>query len=182
MADVLRKPTRAQLSEFIPDQHSVRAFETLFDATSFVPGDVVYSGTSTRSGALLANGAAVARLLYPKLYFAIVRLSEVTISIASPGVVTWTSNGLANNAPVVFSTNGTLPVGLTVGTTYYVKSVAADTFQCSATPGGAAINTSGTQSGSHTATAFPFGNGDGSTTFNVPTVAAVGGCNAFIVY
>ena len=34
--------------------------------------------------------------------------------------------------------------------------------------GGAAINTSGTQSGTHTVQAFPYGAGDGSTTFNVP--------------
>jgi hypothetical protein len=74
----------------------------------------------------------------------------VTITIASPGVVTYTSHGLAANAPVSFSTSGSLPTGLTAGTTYYVKTVLdANTFTVSATSGGSVINTSGTQSGTH---------------------------------
>jgi hypothetical protein len=42
-----------------------------------------------------------------------------------------------------------LPTGLLVGTTYYVVNSSGTTFQLSATHGGAAINTSGTQSGVH---------------------------------
>lgn len=78
--------------------------------------------------------------------------STVTITIASPGVITWNAHGLHNNAPVVFTTTGALPTGLTAGTTYYVVSTAANTFSVATAPGGAAINTSGTQSGTHTAT------------------------------
>jgi len=73
----------------------------------------------------------------------------VTMTIASPCVVTYTNHGLAANAEVVFSTNGALPTGITAGTTYYVKSPTTNTFNISATPGGAAINTSGSQSGQH---------------------------------
>jgi len=73
----------------------------------------------------------------------------VSMTIASPCVVTYNSHNLAANAEVVFSTNGALPTGITAGTTYYVKSPAANTFNISATPGGAAINTSGSQSGQH---------------------------------
>lgn len=73
----------------------------------------------------------------------------VNISIASPGVVTWTSHGLSNGTPVVFSTSGALPTGITAGTTYYVINAATNTFQVAATAGGTAINTSGTQSGVH---------------------------------
>lgn len=53
--------------------------------------------------------------------------------------------------PVVFDANGdTLPTGLSHGTTYYVESVpSSDTFTLSETEGGAAINTSGSQSGTH---------------------------------
>ena len=42
--------------------------------------------------------------------------------------------------------------GLTAGTVYYVSSIdlSTDTFKVSATVGGSVINTSGTQSGSHT--------------------------------
>lgn len=79
--------------------------------------------------------------------------SVVTTSIASPCVVSWTANGLTANTPVSFSTTGVLPTGLVAGTVYYVLSPSTNTFSVSATPGGAAINTTGTQSGVHTATA-----------------------------
>ncbi len=76
--------------------------------------------------------------------------ATVTISIASPGVVTDTAHGLSAGAPVVFLTSGALPTGLTAGTWYYVLSTTTNTYQLAATPGGAAINTSGSQSGTHT--------------------------------
>ncbi len=84
--------------------------------------------------------------------------ATVTITIASPGQVSWTAHGLPVNTAVKFSTTGALPTGLTAGTTYYVKTVVdANTFTLSATPGGSAINTSGTQSGVHTGTTIPAG-------------------------
>ena len=88
-------------------------------------------------------------------YLSPTETSTVTMTIASPCVVTYNNHGLQAGAPVVFSTTGALPTGLTAGTTYYVMAtnLAANTFQVSATSGGAAINTSGTQSGTHTAVA-----------------------------
>jgi hypothetical protein len=77
--------------------------------------------------------------------------STFTVTIASPAVVT-ASIALPNNTPVILTNTGypsALPTGLTVGTTYYVKNVSGNTFNLSATPGGVAINTSGTQSGTH---------------------------------
>jgi hypothetical protein len=79
--------------------------------------------------------------------------STVTITIASPAVVSWTANGLQNGDPVVFTTTGALPTGLVASTTYYVVSVATNSFSVAATVGGTAINTSGSQSGVHTALA-----------------------------
>lgn len=79
--------------------------------------------------------------------------TAVTITIASPGVVTWNAHGFSAGMPVAFSTTGALPTGLSVGTTYYVVSPTTNTFQVSATSGGAAINTSGSQSGTHSALA-----------------------------
>jgi len=73
----------------------------------------------------------------------------ITMTIATPCVVTMTAHGLAADTPISFSTTGALPTGIVAGTTYYVKSPAANTFNVSATPGGAAINTTGTQSGVH---------------------------------
>jgi hypothetical protein len=76
--------------------------------------------------------------------------STVTITIASPGVVSWNAHGLIAGTPVAFATTGALPTGLAVNTTYYVVSPGANDFQVAATLGGAAINTTGTQSGVHT--------------------------------
>ena len=72
----------------------------------------------------------------------------VTISIASPGVVTLSAHGLLANDQVVFSTTGALPTGFTAGTVYFVKTVvSSSTFTLSTSAGGAVINTSGSQSG-----------------------------------
>ncbi len=73
----------------------------------------------------------------------------VTISIATPGVVTLVAHGLLNNQTFVFTTTGALPTGFTAGTTYYARNPAANTFEVSLTSGGASIATSGTQSGVH---------------------------------
>lgn len=74
-----------------------------------------------------------------------------TVTIASPGVFTFTGHGLGAGDKVTFSTTGALPTGLTAGTTYFViaTGLTANTFQVSATEGGSAVNTSGTQSGTH---------------------------------
>ena len=78
--------------------------------------------------------------------------STVTISIAAPGVVTWTNHGLSVNDTIRFTTTGALPTGLAINTTYYVKEVlSANTFTVSTSAGGAAVTTSGTQSGTQTA-------------------------------
>ena len=75
-----------------------------------------------------------------------------TMTIASPAVVTATAHGLVAGNAIYFTTTGALPTGVTANTTYYVIStgLTADTFQFSATSGGSAVNTSGTQSGTHT--------------------------------
>jgi hypothetical protein len=94
--------------------------------------------------------------------------SDVTITIASPGVVTWAAHGLTAGREVVFSTTGVLPTGLTAGVTYYVLAPSANTFTLSATKGGAAINTTGAQSGTHTGKAPTF-----ITDSNCPTSISV---------
>jgi len=77
--------------------------------------------------------------------------STVTVTIASPGVFTLVGHGYSVGDVVLLSTTGALPTGLAVNTPYYIVSTpTADTFTASLTLGGAAINTSGTQSGVHT--------------------------------
>lgn len=72
-----------------------------------------------------------------------------TITIASPAVITG-SDTLVNGDTVILNTTGALPTGLVPGVTYYVVNASGSTCNLSATYGGAAINTSGTQSGAHT--------------------------------
>lgn len=79
--------------------------------------------------------------------------STVTFSIASPCVVTWTAHGLADRTQIYFTSSGNLPSGIVSGTQYYVTNLTTNTFQLSPTLGGAALTTSGSQSGTHTAVA-----------------------------
>jgi hypothetical protein len=73
----------------------------------------------------------------------------ITITIATPAVVTSTIN-LADKTAITLQTTGALPTGLLVGTVYYTRYVSSTTFNLSATPTGALIDTSGAQSGTHT--------------------------------
>lgn len=126
--------------------------------TNFIAAD---GSTKTRTGTFAA------------LFAALVVSSTVSMTIASPCVVTWTGNALQNNDPILLTTTGALPTGLTVATKYYVKGLSGNTFNLSATPGGAAINTSGSQSGTHTGTNAPWEGtsiGNGSTTFTLPNL------------
>lgn len=80
---------------------------------------------------------------------------NVTLSIASPcvGMLTNTAyTGLRNGTKLVFSTSGVLPTGITAGATYYAKPTGVSTFNLYADEALTNIvNTSGTQSGTHTA-------------------------------
>lgn len=80
------------------------------------------------------------------------KISTATITIASPGVITTSINhNLQVNDQIYLSTTGALPTGLTADTRYYVVATPnATTLRISTTRGGTAINTSGTQSGTHT--------------------------------
>lgn len=71
-----------------------------------------------------------------------------TVTIATPAVVSATIN-LAEGDAFTLSTTGALPTGLTVGTVYYARNVSGTTFNLSATPSGALINTTGTQTPTH---------------------------------
>ena len=82
--------------------------------------------------------------------------STATITIASPAIVT-TTYAPPTDTTVVFTTTGALPTGLTAGTQYFVRNITnlaggGTTFNVSATPTGTLINTSGSQSGTQTAT------------------------------
>lgn len=66
------------------------------------------------------------------------------ITIASPGVVTKNAHGYFNGMQLrIYARSGTLPGGLTEGGQYYTVGVTTNTFQLSATRGGAPITTTG---------------------------------------
>lgn len=114
-------------------------------------GDIVYftttgslpTGLTTNTKYYVANAATNTFQVSSTLG------NAVTISIASPAVITWNSHGLSNDDIVYFTTTGALPTGLFANTNYYVVNAASNTFQVSSTSGGAAINTFGSQSGTH---------------------------------
>jgi len=80
----------------------------------------------------------------------------VTITNATPAVVTATGSSYPPGTPIVFSTTGTLPSPLAVNTVYYVASTSptptANTFGVSTTVGGTGIATTTAGSGVHTVT------------------------------
>ena len=82
-------------------------------------------------------------------------IQTFTVTIASPAVVTCNNHGLRNGDVVILTTTGTLPTNLTASPTtaatqYFVINASTNTFNLSTAINGTAINTSGTQSGTHT--------------------------------
>lgn len=97
--------------------------------------------------------------------------STVTLTIASPCVVTWNAHGLLEGTPITFSNSGgALPTGITAGTIYYVaQNPATNTFSFSTSVTNAMnntrVNTSGTQSGTQSCTSRALiGRGTGAGT------------------
>jgi hypothetical protein len=68
--------------------------------------------------------------------------TSTTVSVASPGKVSYTAHPFQTNDTVTFSF-GTLPTGLALNTVYFVRNPTANDFELSATRGGASINTTG---------------------------------------
>ena len=137
-----------------------------------IPAGVMhqYAGATAPSGYLLCDGTSTSRATYPSLFAALTKLrGNPTVTIASPGVFTLAAHGMSVGEVVYLTTTGALPTGLAANTQYFVAatSFASGTFTLTATYGGTAINTSGTQSGTHTITSCPYGFAS-STTFYVP--------------
>ena len=73
---------------------------------------------------------------------------QVTITIASPGVVTLPIGfSFPNGTTISFTSTGALPTGLSVGTVYFVVASTGSTFSLATSINGTAITTSGGQSG-----------------------------------
>ena len=113
-----------------------------FSATNAQAPTVTFSGTGTyklqcRVGSFSATDRAVEL--------------PVTFTIATD-TATATAHGLLADDEITFAaTTGTLPTGLADRTAYYVRStgLTANTFTVAATPGGTAIDLTGTATGSY---------------------------------
>lgn len=98
------------------------------------------------------------KFVHDQLYYRVnsYATSTVTMTIATPCVITWLAHGLVSGQRVQFTTTGALPTGLSVSTTYWVNVISSDTFRVSSSlanlQAGTYIATSGTQVGVHTAT------------------------------
>lgn len=135
----------------------------------------------TPSGYLKTNGAAVSRTTYAGLFNLLVTaqsftLKNFTVTIASPAVFTKSSHGFVGGERLRLSTTGTLPTGLNTSDDYFVFVIDANTFRLqtfSNILAGTFVNTSGSQTGTHSYLQSLWGLGDGSTTFNVPDFRGV---------
>lgn len=100
--------------------------------------------------------------------------ATVTISQAAPAVITWNAHYMTEKTPVVFTTDGVLPTGITAGRAYFIHSIIdANRFRISASIGGAPIVTTSAGSGTHTCTAsthFLYESLQAGNTGNVPRV------------
>lgn len=147
---------------------------TLANPTNAVAGqsfeiDITQDTTGSRTmayawGYEFAGGAAPAlstAALSRDALYGTVRVAQsatVTMTIASPGVITYTAHGLVTGQKIQLTTTGALPTGLSASTTYYVIKNDANSFwlatSLSNAAAGTKINTSGSQSGTHTLTAL----------------------------
>ena len=69
---------------------------------------------------------------------------------ASTDKLTLSGHGMADTTKVQFTTTGTLPAGLSLATTYFVRDSATNDFKVALTSGGSAIDITNTGSGTHT--------------------------------
>jgi len=95
-----------------------------------------------------------------------------TISVASPAVVTLNSHGFSADQAIKFTTTGSLPTGISATSRYFVLStgLGANSFRISLTPGGTAVDTTGTQAGTQAVGRVTGNTGD--TTFAVVGVGS----------
>ena len=101
-----------------------------------------------------------------------------TISIATPAVVTRNGHGLSDGATWrATATTGALPTGVALNTDYFVTRVDANSFRLSTTLAnqvvGTYINTSGSQSGTHTGENYTTTRGAGAGTTDLVRVDGI---------
>lgn len=84
--------------------------------------------------------------------------NTVTMTIATPCVVTWTGVPIFSGEIIQFTTTGALPTGVSANTSYYINKTGTDTFNLATSlanlQAGTFVASSGSQSGTHTGTSI----------------------------
>jgi len=75
---------------------------------------------------------------------------EATVTAAVTDILTSNAHGLKVDDIIQLTTSTTLPAGISLTTDYYIIDVTTNTFKIAATPGGTAIDVTGTGTGTHT--------------------------------
>lgn len=156
MTTIVNDVSDVGIYNIVADQGTTFMRSITYKSSTGAVGYNLGSGASAQMKVRKSYPAIQTRAAYrdPAVLFignqaASVYTSTATITIASPAVVTEASHGFMTNDVIKFSTTLALPTGLTAGTSYYVIYLTPNTFSVSLTPNGPAINTSGTQSGTH---------------------------------
>lgn len=139
----------------------------------FPPGiSFYYMGPTIPAGFLNEDGSVVSKTTYANLWNALhSEKGSVTITIATPAVLTLAAHGLDTGSRVYLTTTGALPTGLTADTNYWAIRIDANTFNLATSlanaKAGTKIATSGSQSGVHSLVYAPWGT-SGSSNFLLP--------------
>lgn len=128
-----------------------------------------FAGTIPPTGYLFCNGSAVSRSSYSDLMSAITQTQSVTTTISANLTVT--------------SAQETMYVGMSIESPNFTSGTTILTINSDTS---ITLSTTATTAGATTITFFNWGNGDGSTTFNIPdlrrnTTAGSGGSGSTIL-
>ena len=142
------------------------------DINAIMPVGAVIKGfwRSAPTGFLACDRTSYSRTTYSDLYEELCEnRGTVTMTIASPCVVTLAAHGLQAGDAFFFETTGALPTNVSANTQYFViaAGLTTDTFSFATSVGGSAVNSSGSQSGTHNLRMCQHGIADAST-FRVP--------------
>ena len=127
-----------------------------------VGSSMEYSGITVPTGWMKEDGSPLLMSSYSTLWSAISSsLGVCTISNGTPAVVTLASHGLQTGDCIHFTTDGSLPTGLSPSTNYYAIVINTSTFWLATTWANSQvptkINTSSAGSGNHTLIWAPWG-------------------------